>query len=139
MAGGEAMLTYIPASWWKMSGSYSLFSIDPDYTAPAIAADFDGLNTPRHLGFVRSSLSLPRAVELDATLFATGNIRALRQPGYTRVDGRIAWRPRAPVELSLAIQNVFDSHQVEFGSPSSVVAEPSRMPRTAYGGVTWRF
>jgi iron complex outermembrane receptor protein len=138
-AGGEALITYSPSSWWKLSGSYSLFSIDPSYTASATADTFDGLNAPRQHGFLRSTLSVTPTVDVDTTVFAVGGIRSMRQPAYTRVDGRIAWRPRGAVELSLAAQNLFDGRNVEFDSPSSVVAEPSEVPRTAYGAIAWRF
>ncbi len=138
-AGGEAVITYTPSTRWKVSGSYSLFSIDPEYLGQATAASFDGLNAPQQHGFVRSSLSLPLAIELDTTLMATGGIRNLRQPAYTRIDNRIAWSPRPRVELSLVVQNLFDARQVEFSSRTSIVVEPSRVPRTAYGSIAWRF
>jgi iron complex outermembrane receptor protein len=138
-AGAEAMVTYTPSASWTLSGSYSLFSIDPEYTGQATAEAFDGLNTPQQHGFVRSSLSLPLAIDLDTTLFMTGRIRSLQQPAYTRVDHRMAWRPRPRVELSLAVRNLFDATHVEFSSPSSVVVEPSQAPRTAYGAIAWRF
>ena len=138
-AGAEALVTYTPSARWKASGAYSLFSIDPEYTAPATAEFFDGLNAPRQHGFVRSTLSVSPTLDIDGTVFAVGAIRNLQLPSYARVDGRIAWRPRAPLELSLALQNLFDHRHIEFSSRSSVVAEPSQIRRSAYGAIRWRF
>ncbi len=138
-AGGEALVTYAPQSFWKVTGSYTLFSIDTRLSDPLSPQEFEGAGTPRHQGQVRASASLPHAIDLDATLFAVAAIPELTVPAWSRLDTRIAWQPRPSIELSLTLQNLLNRRHREFGGATSIVYQFSDIPRTAYGGLTWRF
>jgi len=56
---------------------------------------------------------------------------------YTRLDLRWGWRPRRDLELSLAARNLLDSRHPEFVTFEG--PRTSEVPRSIYGGATWRF
>jgi iron complex outermembrane receptor protein len=124
-----------------VTGSYSLFSYAPEFHAPAIDFGTDGGATPRHQAQVRYSVELPRRVDADVALFAAGAMPepAFEVPAHARVDARLAWRPAAPVELSLVMQNLLGQEHPEMAGWSSGVMQPSRLRRSAYGSVSWTF
>ena len=138
-AGSEAVLTYSPQRRVKLTGSYSLFTMRTHYIQPAMLDDGAEGSAPRQQGQLRASASLTRDVDVDAAVFAVGRIRDIAVPAYTRVDARVAWRPRSHVELSLVGQNLFDVSHVEFGGGSTNVAQPSDVRRATYGAISWRF
>jgi iron complex outermembrane receptor protein len=137
--GGETVLTYSPRQRVKFTGSYSLFTIRSEYTLPALPDDGADGTAPRHQGQVRAAFSLTRDIDVDTALFAVGRIKDIAVPGYTRVDARIAWRPRPHVELSLVGQNLFDASHLEFGGAATNLAQASEVRRAAYGAIAWRF
>ena len=60
-------------------------------------------------------------------------------PAYVALDARVAWRPRANLEIAVVGQNLLDDHHPEFG-PSALIASPNvEIRRNVYGKVTWRF
>jgi iron complex outermembrane receptor protein len=138
-AGGEALLTYTPQSFWKLTGSYTLFSITARLEDPLSPDRFEGAGTPRHQGQLRASAALPHAIEADASFFAVGSIAEHTIPAWTRLDSRIGWRPQSAIELSVTVQNILNRRHREFGGNTSNVLEFSDIPRTVYGGITWRF
>jgi iron complex outermembrane receptor protein len=137
-AGGEAILVHAPQSFWKLTAAYSLFSIDPVFDAEPAAA-FDQGATPRHQGQFRMSASLPYAIDVDGMLFGVGSLDALGVPAYARLDARIAWRPKRPIELSVVAQNLLDDRHVEFDGIVAGVPRTVEIRRTAYAGIAWHF
>jgi iron complex outermembrane receptor protein len=145
-AGGEAVATYSPQRRLKFTGSYALFTMRTEVAAlpsgmalPPTPDDGAHGSAPRHQGQLRTSASVARNIDVDATLFAVGAIRDIQVPAYTRMDARIAWRPGTHIELSLVGQNLFGGAHSEFGGQSTNVAVASAMRRSGYGSVAWRF
>ena len=92
-------------------------------------------DSPRHQWFARSSLTLPHGVEVDAGVRYAGELRNQKVPSYLATDARLGWRPVAPLEISAAGQNLFDSRHPEFGTP----ATRKEVARSLYGKATWTF
>jgi iron complex outermembrane receptor protein len=82
--------------------------------SPAAVAAVEGVNPARQV-LLRSSLELPRGVEVDLTARHVSALAAPAVPGYTAVDLRLGWQPRPELELSLGVQNLFDRGHAEFG------------------------
>jgi hypothetical protein len=55
---------------------------------------------------------------------------------HVRVDGRLGLHPTPAIELSLALQDLWDDHHLEFGRPDRVT--PTEMERSIYDRLTLR-
>jgi hypothetical protein len=91
-------------------------------------------DSPSHVGFLESSLKLPKRFDLKLTYRAVSAIRNQRIPGYSTGDARIAWRARGPWELEVVGQNLLQPWHFEYGGPPG---GPIGIKRSFYGGITW--
>jgi iron complex outermembrane receptor protein len=95
-------------------------------------------NDPEYQWMLRSSFNLPANQELDVMVRRVDALpldgAGLVVPAYTAVDARWGWRVTRAVELSLTLQNLFDSMHAEFGTP----AARSEFRRNVYFKVVWR-
>jgi iron complex outermembrane receptor protein len=138
--GVETSANLALSSRWKASASYSFLrmSLHPYATSRDTTAAEPQGDSPRHQFQLHSSFSLPRNFELSASLFHVDSLNAQPVPSYNRLDARIAWRLSEGIELSVAGQNLLQSHHVEqVDMASSVLA--SEVKRSVYGKITWRF
>jgi iron complex outermembrane receptor protein len=97
---------------------------------------------PQQRFTLRTSLDLPRGVELDAALRRTST-RELnsgqdigRIPAFWDMDLRLGWRPRAGLEVSLSGRHTLHAHQVEYGFPNSAQVA---IGRSVFGKIVWQF
>jgi iron complex outermembrane receptor protein len=86
---------------------------------------------------IRVELNLPHKLEVDTAVYYVGRLEGLDIPQYTRLDARLGWRPKGPLEISVGLQNLLDPRHYEFGSGDLVQA--AQVGRNAYTKVTWRF
>ena len=132
--GAEGNATLEAAKGWRLSGGYTFLRMilrsDTDTSTVKQAGD-----SPRHQWFARSSLTLPHGIEVDAAVRYAGELRNQKVPSYLATDARLGWRPVAPLEISAAGQNLFDSRHPEFGTP----ATRKEVARSLYGKATWTF
>jgi iron complex outermembrane receptor protein len=139
--GAEAAAKLRVTEAWRLIAGYSWLKMDlsldgssnDDSSLPRLEG-----SSPRHQFNVRSHLDLSRVVEFDAALYYVDDLPAQGVPDYTRVDARLGWRPRDGLELSLAIQNIFDKRHPEFASIISGLSS-GKAPRSVYGKATWEF
>jgi iron complex outermembrane receptor protein len=54
-------------------------------------------------------------------------------PSYTAVDSRYGWQMTDNLELSLSLQNMFDTGHTEFGDPATA----SEYERSTFVKLTW--
>lgn len=103
-----------------------------------------GLNEtadPEHQFFLRSSMNLPRHLQVDAalrwidTLHNNSGPTPGTVPAYFELDSRIAWRVSPSVELSVDGRNLLHARHVEYGFPGPTRIE---IGRTVYAKITWR-
>jgi iron complex outermembrane receptor protein len=95
---------------------------------------------------LRSSMDLPRAVQLDTVLRwvdqlhinngPTGGAVVGIVPSYFELDTRIAWHATKRLEISLVGQNLLHAYHVEYGFPSP---QREAIERSVFGKITWGF
>jgi len=146
--GMELVLDWWPMDWWRLQSTYSYIHIS---ISPAVGSrDPDKNNvlpeksSPDHQFSIRSMMNLREDISLDLWLYYVDELERtaysrLDSPvaGYTSFNARIAWRPLQRMELSLAGQNLFDSHHPEFiGENFLAVTE---VERSWYAQFRWHF
>jgi iron complex outermembrane receptor protein len=119
---------------WRMHGSYSFLDMNlsakPGSLDTTTAASTEG-TSPRHRGLIRSSLTVGD-VQLDAFWRHVSALPAQGAPAYSSLNARAAWRPWAPLEISVVGRDLLQPHHIEFGGGTEV-------ERSIYGAVAWRF
>jgi iron complex outermembrane recepter protein len=138
--GLEFSTTLKASDIWKLSASYTLFEIHLHTLASSqdvsIAEESEG-SSPRQQFQIHLALNLPHKLECDTAIYYVGRLPGPQIPQYTRVDVRVGWRPKGPMEMSVGLQNLLDPRHFEFGSGDLVQA--TQIGRNAYGKMTWRF
>lgn len=140
--GVEAAMTYQRDSSWKLDGSFSLFTDRFEFKPGAddvfgIRSDGRQGATPRYQISVKSSHNLADNLTFDASGIYVGSVGATGIAAYARFDSSIGWKPRAGFELSLVIQNVFDTRHQE--ATSTLFENPSIFGRSIKAQASWKF
>lgn len=139
--GLEALVTYAPVSWWRLTASYAFLDLTLDPRGQDInrGGFYDGA-TPRHQAGLRSQMDISNNVKLDVDYrYVTDIERTPEDPsgagidGYSELDLRVAWRASPSIELSLVGQNLLHARHIEAGSPQARGA----IERSVYAKVTW--
>jgi iron complex outermembrane receptor protein len=138
--GVEASAILDLSSRWKVHGSYSFLRmhlhLDP-MSQSGIGPETEG-GSPQHQFQIHSDFTLPRNIELNASLYRVSRLVTPPVPGYTRLDARLAWHVKESIELSAVVQNLLNDHHPEFLDTSAGVLT-SQAKRAAYGKLTWHF
>ncbi len=120
--GAETELTYQAQTWWRLSSGYTFQHL-------GLYAD-----SPQSQSFLRSSLTLPRELEVDLAIRQVGNLANQHVPGYVTGDAHLGWEPTHRVEVGLYGRDLFAPQHAEFGTR----ATRREVPRSFYGKVTCR-
>jgi iron complex outermembrane recepter protein len=135
--GAELQATWQASPRWRLTGGYTVLSEDlrvkPGRADRNLARGetFD----PEHQFQVRSSIDLPRDIELDLWTRYVGQIGTTGRgfgvvPDYLTLDARLGWSPIANLQLAIVGQNLLDDRHREFGE--------REFRRAAYFKVSWR-
>jgi iron complex outermembrane recepter protein len=142
--GAELSGTYQVLESWSLHAGYDLLEEDL-HVKPGQFDLNNALNEtadPKHQFTIRSALSLPWHVDLDAALRWVDALRTNNGPtpgtvpSYVELNTRLAWRGPKGLELSLVGQNLLHDQHPEYGFPSPTRVE---IPRSVYGKIAWRF
>jgi iron complex outermembrane receptor protein len=142
--GVEFSGDYQVTELWSLHAGYTLLREHLTVTA----GQFDLGNAhnetadPKHQLSIRSSLTLPRRLELGAglrwvdTLVINNGPVLTTVPSYFELESRLAWHASDRLELSLVGQNLLHNHHPEYG-----FVDPSRqeIQRSVYGKFAWRY
>src|SRR5207253_5555835 len=93
---------------------------------------------PENQFFIRSSLDLPHDVTFDTALRYVDSLSSLQIASYFELDARLAWRINHHWEASIVGQNLLQSQHSEF-APTEIPIQQTKIPRSVYGEITWRF
>jgi iron complex outermembrane receptor protein len=139
--GIELFANWKVASFWTLSPGYTFFSMhlhpfagSQDFTD---AAGTEG-GSPDHKAQLRSSVSLPRNLQWNASAYFVNRLSAVSIPSYTRLDTSLLWHAGERVSMSVVGQNLLKSLHPEYAGPDSTV-QPGMMRRGAYAKITWSF
>ena len=106
------------------------------FGAPAqTAASSNAFIFQRHLEGPNGRL--PYDLEFDTSFYYVSKLSSENVGASERVDARLAWHPREHLELSVVGQNLFEGKHREFGD--GFFSLSTRVPRSVYGKVTWRY
>jgi len=138
--GAELAADWHPLSRWRLQAVYSYLQLLLDVDTGSKSDLFKELarTAPHHQASLRSSLDLPRGVELDLWLRYVDNLPAPDIGSYLTLDARLAWTPRRNLELALVGQNLLDDRHPEFAS-EKLDAAVMEIERGVYGKITWQF
>jgi iron complex outermembrane receptor protein len=128
---------------WLLHGGYNL--IETRLHVKDGQFDLSGARNetadPEQQVSLRSSLNLPRGLELTAGLRWVDSLRNNNGPTpgtvpkYIELDARLAWRAGEHLELSLTGQNLLHAAHPEYGFPGP---DRSLVQRNVYGKIVWR-
>ncbi len=107
--GGEFLLTWDAADWFKMRAWYSYgyenFVEKNEYA-------FYAKMIPEHQAFLQTLFVLPYDVKLDLSGRYIGKIVGLNIPEYAEMDARLSYVPLKDIEISLIGKNLLhDGHR----------------------------
>ncbi|MDB5919008.1 MAG: TonB-dependent receptor [Massilia sp.] len=124
---GAARGLEVSARWqvspvWRLSGGLVLQDIRTSLRAGSLdTSGGSGLATddPSNYWSLRSSHDLANDLQADLMLRHVGSLPNPAVPDYSELDARIAWQPRANLELSLTGQNLLHRSHAEFGAAAT--------------------
>ncbi len=139
--GIELAAQWTPTAWWKLNAGFSWFQMDFDVDAGSgdtFSSVIEG-NDPEFQAQLRSYVDLPYDLEFDTALYFVDELESSSVQRYTRVDLRLGWRPLENLDFSAVVQNLQEDEHAEFGPESLQFFSPTKIQRTIYGKITWRF
>ena len=142
--GAELAVEWKPFEQWRLQGSYSYLHQDPRALPEKQTVADDWAANPIHQLSLRSSWSPRDDLDFDLWLRYVDRINAYGElntawiPAYTQMDLRLAWRPLAKLELSIAGFNLLDDQHPEFYSEKSDIPQVE-IRRSIFGQVRLEF
>lgn len=135
-SGLEMWGSYQARANWRLSAGLTILDMDlrlkPGSTD---TADMTALgNDPNYQWQLRSSLDITPRHEFDLMVRHVDDLADPVVTSYTAIDARLGWRAGRDIELSLTLENLFDSAHAEFGQ-QTVLGEYGR---SAYLKLLWR-
>ncbi len=143
---GDTYGTEISTTWrvtdrWRLQPAYTFLKMNlhtrPGSTDTTSASLIQGQN-PENQFSLRSSLDLPHGVTADADLRYVDSLSALDIGSYFELDARLAWRVNKHWEVSVVGQNLLHARHPEFQT-TELQIQPTQIPRSIYGEITWQF
>ena len=138
--GIEAFAKWKVTSIWTLNPGYTFFSIHLHKSPSSKDGSIPGTEggTPDHQAQLRSSVSLPRNLEWNASAYFVNRLPAVQIPSYTRFDTGLTWRAGETVSFGLVGQNLLKDLHPEYSGPNSTV-QPGLIRRSAYAKIAWSF
>ena len=136
-SGVEIAATALLTARWQAHASYSYlweqFSRDPG--SRDVSNGVNEANDPSHLWSARTSVDLPRKIELDVLFRYVSALPSPPVQSYGELTVRLGWRPSSRLDLSVVGQNLLHDRHEEFaaGTPRELYE------RGVYIRSAWRF
>lgn len=136
--GADLSSTLLVLPRWRVHPSYSYLHVATTFDAGSTdrTRGFSEFNDPSHMFRLRSSVDLPRGIELDGFFRRIARLPHPVVPAYSELEARIGWRASPSWEISLIGQNLLHARHPEF-----LLASPTReeFQRGAYLRVLWQY
>jgi iron complex outermembrane recepter protein len=135
-AGFEFTAAVQPSAHWDLRAAYAFlweqFRPAPGSLDPTVGSS--EANDPAHQLSIRSMVTLPRHLELDATVRSIGRLPHPVIPGYTELTVHVGLRPNPRMELALIGDNLLHP----FHQEASTLPNPEVFVRSVLAQLTWR-
>lgn len=135
--GAELTAEYRPVERWRLTAGFRHLQLKFDNRPGSL--DPSGGDTesrdPERQFLLRSSIDLPRGLELDATYRHVSRIVNQDVPAYGELDLRFGWRLSKQLEISVVGQNLLHDQHAEFGS----LPLRTEIERNIHGRILWGF
>ena len=144
---GDTFGIEIASQWqvqegWRINASYTWLkmSLDLDSLSSDTQSESAEDASPNHQASLWSAWNISDNWELDTTLRYVGDVEVSGTDidDYVEFDVRIGWKPSPGFELSLAGQNLLDSHHREF-LPDFLATQPTEVERSIFLKGVWKF
>jgi iron complex outermembrane recepter protein len=115
--GLELGINLQPVRRWRTHVGYTWLntSIERSPGSRDVSGGVSEANDPGYLLGIRSSLDLPRNLELDVVLRAVGALPNPPVPAYGEMNIRLGWRASPALDVWVAAQDLLHDHHPEFG------------------------
>jgi iron complex outermembrane receptor protein len=136
--GVELGINLQPVPYWRTHLGYTWLDTDV-HARPGsrvVTAGASEANDPHHLLGIRTSVDLPRSIDLDASVRAVGALERPPVPAVAVLSLRVGWRATPKLELFLSGQDLLHDRHPEFGADGPTRVEIERSFRV---GVTVRY
>jgi iron complex outermembrane receptor protein len=132
--GLELAISVQPIAAWRTHVAYTFLDVslsrDPD------SRDVGGItaeaNDPRHQLAWRTSIDLPRRIELDARWRSVAELPHPRVPAYSEAAVRLGWRASAHVDLALVGEDLLHARHAEFNPVAAGFEQFERSIRAVF-------
>ncbi|MGA8529376.1 MAG: TonB-dependent receptor [Acidobacteriaceae bacterium] len=135
--GGEIAPEWRPEPWWRVGGSYTFLEMHVKKgtnskdigSAPTVQG-----SSPEHQVLLRNGFDLPKAVSADMQVRYVSALPGIKVGSYWTGDATVGWAATRHMRLTVAGQNLFQPHHVEFAyDPGPAVG----IRRSFYGEITF--
>jgi iron complex outermembrane receptor protein len=135
--GAEGWANWQAAGWWRLSPGFTVLREQLRFRpgSSGLLGTTEAGDDPSSHADLTSSMDLSHRVSLDATLRYVGALPSPALPHYTELNGRIGWRPRDSLELSVNGLNLLHARHFEF--PASQGGEG--IYRSVQGEIRWKY
>jgi iron complex outermembrane receptor protein len=137
--GAELAAGWNATSTLRFRGAVTWLEMDLRFSNPSAGPVLESFGDGARLqASLRSSVDLPHHLQADLNLYYVGVNPGEGVDPSLRVDLLARWRPVTSFELAAGVLNLSDRRQLEVTSTTDGI-QPTVMPLSAYGKITWRF
>lgn len=116
--GLEVGVNLQPVIWWRNHIGYTWLntSIERAPGSRDVTGGASEMNDPGYMFGFRSSLDLPRNVDVDVTVRSIGALPNPVVPSYTEMNLRLGWRATSRLEIFAAGHDLLHDRHPEYGT-----------------------
>ncbi len=136
--GTELNVNWSVTSWWRLSGSLTLFHLNLLHADDSLDArqGFGEDQNANTLFSLVSYMDLPENLEINSCLYSVSALDGLHIGPHARLDVNVTWHPWQHISLTVGGQNLFDDYHPEFANTMDGV-QTTEVPRTLYTRLTF--
>jgi iron complex outermembrane receptor protein len=116
--GVEVGVNLQPVTWWRTHVGYTWLDTSIERAAGSrdVSNGVSEMNDPNYLFGFRTSLDLPREMELDIMVRAVDDLPDPAVPSYSEMNLRLGWRATPRIDVWIVGQDLLHGHHPEFGT-----------------------